>query len=807
MGLAGGDGSKRCDERPRVRFAGSRRLPPAAHFDRRLLRLACLSMLFFAAACGEAPRSSESDPLAEAGVLDLQQWNWSRDGVMALNGDWEFQWRRFSRPGDSSGDSPGASASNASAPDAAWRTIAVPGSWTALRDAAGEALPAHGFGTYRLRVLLPPITNQGEAGRRLALRFPGVGVSYELYGNGRLLARRGVVAGDPVKFRAELYPAFVEFDRDDFGDRLEIIIHVSNYYHPWASGAGAPLLLGPAEKLRTQQQRALRLELILFGAILIMGLYHVALFAVRSRVRAPLYFGLFCLLVTVRLLVTGERILPSAFPGIAPPGDAFAFYTRLEYCSVYAAAPLFLLFARSLFPRYFPVSFVRSIAGLCFACAALSLVTPPLWFATYTMPPFQLVLLTGGALIFWAVGRSLFEEARRAPREPGAALFLAGWSILFLTVLHDILGSRKIIDSEFLLPVGLFSFILAQAALLATRFAGAFRRVEDLTGELALRNRELEAAAEARARQSRSFERFVPRDFLQLLAKRSVIDVAAGDATLRDMSVFFCDIRSFTTLSEGLGPRASFEFLNEYMKRMLPVIESHHGFVDKFLGDAILALFTNEGEGAGPGESGPGAGGMSSGDRALGAALEMQSRLRLFNHEREDSDVPAIRIGIGINTGEMMLGTVGSENRLDTTVIGNAVNMASRLESLTNFYGCSILISDFTRKTLVVHEDVLMREVGSILLKGRLEPTGVYEVYAADSPEEVELKERTKSTMFMGIVEFKNRDFRRASDLFAEVLAFDPADRIARVYLQRSEELMFAPPDESWQGVFEMYVK
>ncbi|MEQ9365820.1 MAG: adenylate/guanylate cyclase domain-containing protein, partial [Leptospirales bacterium] len=578
------------------------------------MRIVLLCFLFaggLGLTCGAA-HADNALTTARAGVLDLREWNWASDGPVALNGSWEFYWNWLGDPG------------GAPTPPL---YVSVPGLWTEADRGENDPWPQHGFGSYRLRILLPP--NSGDTyARRLALRFPGVGVNYELEVDGRLIARRGVVSANPALARNELYPAFVEIDREDFGGQLDLVLRTSNYYHGWASGPGAPLVFGPARLLSEERENAARLDVFLFGAILIMGLYHIALFAVRPRDVSPLYFGGFCLAVTLRLLVTGERILPAALADVFPVGAAFSFFTRVEYLSVYAAAPLFLLFARTLFPAYFASYLVRAIAAICLGLGLTTIVATPLWFATYTMPPFQGLLLLGGLMIFVAVGRAALHG-----RE-GSALFLIGFSLLFLSVLHDILGSRKFIHSEFLLPAGLFGFILAQAAMLAIRFAGAFRHVEDLTGELAARNKDLETAIDGKARQARSFERFVPGAFLEMLNRSSVMDVAAGDASLRDMSVMFCDIRSFTTLSEGLGPERSFEFLNQYLGRMVPVIEAHSGFVDKFHGDAIMALFRDGVDAPREAEENRGRE-LSSGDRALGAALEMFSKLRRFNRERE----------------------------------------------------------------------------------------------------------------------------------------------------------------------------
>ncbi|NES85186.1 MAG: PAS domain-containing protein, partial [Moorea sp. SIO2B7] len=173
-------------------------------------------------------------------------------------------------------------------------------------------------------------------------------------------------------------------------------------------------------------------------------------------------------------------------------------------------------------------------------------------------------------------------------------------------------------------------------------------------------------------------ERFVPREFLQLLKKNSIIDVDLGDNVHQEMSVLFSDIRGFTTLSEFMAPEDNFRFINAYLSRMAPAISEHRGFIDKYIGDAIMALFSG------------------SADDAVGAGIAMLKTLAQYNTTRQRPDRPPLKIGIGINTGFMMLGTVGGKNRMEGTVISDAVNLAARLEGLTKIYRVSLLISNNT---------------------------------------------------------------------------------------------------------------
>ncbi len=175
-----------------------------------------------------------------------------------------------------------------------------------------------------------------------------------------------------------------------------------------------------------------------------------------------------------------------------------------------------------------------------------------------------------------------------------------------------------------------------------------------------------------------SSRRFVPEQFLSALGRSDITDVKLGDAILRDMSVFFMDIRGFTDMSQRMTAEENLTFLNSLLERILPPIEDNHGFVDKYMGDSIMALFEDP-------------------DDALYAAVDLRREVLAFNQARTEGDVD---VGIGINSGELILGTMGTSGRIDTTVIGSTVNVASRLESLTKEFKVPIIIAESVYETL-----------------------------------------------------------------------------------------------------------
>ena len=291
------------------------------------------------------------------------------------------------------------------------------------------------------------------------------------------------------------------------------------------------------------------------------------------------------------------------------------------------------------------------------------------------------------------------------------------------------------------------------------------------------------ALLESKLKMLDSFSRFVPRQFLNFLGRESITDVALGDAVQKEMTILFCDIRDFTTLSEGMTVKDNFLFLNTYLKCMGPVIHAQGGFIDKFIGDAIMALFPD------------------APDQALRAAIDMRHELVRYNKTRAETDREAIDMGIGLNIGELMLGTVGSEERLSTTVIGDTVNLASRLDRLTRILNIPIVLADFVYRKLSQPEDFCLREIDSVQVKGKERPVVIYECFDCDPCHVVEKKKNTHSIFQMGLFQYKARNFKEARDLFKECLKLCAEDNISKIYVDYCEFLINNPPDSDWSGV------
>ncbi|MEQ8999719.1 MAG: two-component regulator propeller domain-containing protein [Coleofasciculus sp. B1-GNL1-01] len=268
-----------------------------------------------------------------------------------------------------------------------------------------------------------------------------------------------------------------------------------------------------------------------------------------------------------------------------------------------------------------------------------------------------------------------------------------------------------------------------------------------------------------------AYSRFVPHEFLRFLGRESIIDVQLGDQVQQEMSVLFADIRNFTTLSEQMSPKQNFNFINAYLKRVGPVIRQHQGFIDKYIGDAVMALFPH------------------TPDDALQAAIEMQQEVTQYNRDRQNAGYLPVTIGIGLNTGSLMLGTIGEKQRMESTVISDTVNLASRLEDLTKVYGAAILVSGHTLFDLDDPNQYEYRFIGQVQVKGKKDLVPIFEVFETDPIDSRRLKQQTKQKFEQGVILYHQRQFSLASQRFTEISQINPQDQAAHFYIQRCQGL------------------
>ncbi len=331
--------------------------------------------------------------------------------------------------------------------------------------------------------------------------------------------------------------------------------------------------------------------------------------------------------------------------------------------------------------------------------------------------------------------------------------------------------------------------LFAAQMAIAIENAQLFEQVRTTNLELEVKNRQIQRANAELADKNRQLEdthqatrRFVPLEFLELLHRETIRDIERGDHVELDVGVMFADLRSFTSILERLLPEQAFAFINEYLSFMEPEIHREGGFINQYLGDGIMAIFPDGADGA------------------VRAAGGMMRALDRFNAQQE---LP-VKIGIGINHGTLMMGTIGGGDRLDNGVIGDVVNLAARVESLTKHYRTPVLLTEHTRARLSNPDAFRLRELDRVVTKGKTRAVVIYELLDA-LPEGLQDGRQTPG-FTEALARYQAGDFERALEAFQTHLEHSPHDGPAEIYIERCLEHLVRG-DTTWKGATWMGVK
>lgn len=301
--------------------------------------------------------------------------------------------------------------------------------------------------------------------------------------------------------------------------------------------------------------------------------------------------------------------------------------------------------------------------------------------------------------------------------------------------------------------------------------------------------REVKEREEAILKIHEVTKKFVPHEFIRSLGKEVLTDVKLGDQVEKIVTVLFSDIRNYTSISERMTPEENFSFVSSFNERMGPIIRKNNGFINQYLGDAIMAIF--------PGNA----------SDCLSAAIEMQKAVGEFNKECEKKNLPVIQIGVGMHTGSLIMGITGDHDRMDATTISDTVNTASRIESLTKYYKASIILSDATVQQILHQENFLLRNLGKVQVKGKIAPIGIYECFSGNTTDEIVKKEKTLSVFNKGMNQYLGRSFTDAIDSFSEVTQTHPEDLTAKFFIEKANRYIQNGVPSNWSGVEEMMTK
>jgi adenylate cyclase len=329
-------------------------------------------------------------------------------------------------------------------------------------------------------------------------------------------------------------------------------------------------------------------------------------------------------------------------------------------------------------------------------------------------------------------------------------------------------------------------FLIVVPTLTAFLLSGIFGLAFDFT---------LERLEKLRTR--RTLERYVSKNLVKEILENPSGFYSSLLGARKPVTVLFSDLVGFTTLSEKADPVALVKQLNRYLSSMVPMVFDNGGTLDKFIGDAIMAVWGNVAS----------HGVAEDAKAAVRAALGMRREMRKLNSAWQSEGAIPLAFGVGINQGEAVVGNIGSyapHERLDPTVIGDAVNLASRLEGLTRIYGVDILVGATVAE--YVRDEFHLRSVARAQVKGKTAPVDIFALIGARNEDIDPELLKWLETYEEAILKFRSRDFKQAKIFFSRFLEFYPDDFLAKMYLDRALEYEKAPPDEAWNAV-EVFVK
>jgi class 3 adenylate cyclase len=564
------------------------------------------------------------------------------------------------------------------------------------------------------------------------------------YLNGSRMYSRGIIGGQTY-FVSSAYPSYFQVPSDLWtpGENV-LVIHVPPtqstnrlFYEPYISGGSEAWYIGNVIGFFNAH-----LFVLFFGVSVMGGLYFFFIWSNNKGRKAYLYFSISAFAISFYFFELGSPV-PLFFSDL---------YRPFMKASLQVSIGALLLF----FHEFFNIHnrrWIKVIIVSVFGVNALFIFLSP--FPAAVMVRFTWALIPLQLGILWSI--YILIRAMMLRYVDSFVIFagtLIGVGLGTHDVMHQIAGS---VPDVWLQGMGFFALQVSLFLALAMYSQRMQDQLEEYSGKLLHQKKHLSQMNEV-------FGRFVPQKFLELLGKKDLASLKLGDQVEKNMTVLFSDIRNFTGISEVLTPEENFNLLNSYLSHMAPLIREQGGIVDKYIGDAIMALFPETPLGA------------------IATAQDMRSTLKAYNLGRERAGYKPLEIGVGIHTGSLMLGIVGENHRYDGTVISDVVNTASRLETLTKTYKVPILTSEETLQGRdEIKEKFPYRYLGKIPVKGRSVPLALYEILD-QSEDEFECKLQSIPLFEASARSWEQKGLPDIQKVWEEYRGICPEDPVLNIY-------------------------
>lgn len=528
-------------------------------------------------------------PSANLGTLDLTNWDFSEQGTVDLKGEWEFYWQRFLQPEQIINQ------------QVAPAFIDVPSTWR-NKVINGITLSGDGYATYRLTIKLAQTDNSLKA-----LKMPAIYTAYKMWVNGELVATNGILGTSVQEMKPQSVPSIV-FASPANG-KIDLVIQVANFNHI-KGGLRNEIYLGTPRQILAMREHSLNLQMLLLGSMLIMGVYYLVHYIFRRNEKSSHYFGLYCLVVGMRLLFVGEAALLHLFPDFN-----WSLAKRLEYASLYSSIPLFSLFIYNLYPSYVSRRFIKGLVIVCSSLLGIVLLGP-------TKVYLQTLNFYQGIIAFSTIYYLYILIKAALDKQESSYLSAAAGFIFLLSVFNDILNYYKIIDTfDGLFALGLLVFLFSQSVILSKRFSQAITQAEELSeentqmvSEITLLNRNLEDKISHRTAQLNEIieilnkeiaERSEAEEKLRLYATTDIMTGLANRATGLNtldtqlafaqrnnwhLTVGFIDINNLKVVNDDFGHQVGDELIvniSNILKNQIRQSDT----VSRIGGDEFLIIF------------------------------------------------------------------------------------------------------------------------------------------------------------------------------------------------------------------------
>ena len=423
---------------------------------------------------------------------------------------------------------------------------------------------------------------------------------------------------------------------------------------------------------------------ILAGILLLAASFFTALFIFYPKEKHSLYFGLLSANFCLRICCYDEFLLTTIIPSINGESLFRIGYMTLSLGLVFASLFIHNLFSK-MKSKYWIIMFVPAILYIMINIFA------PMRVSAALLQPAQIYVL------LFAVYNIVIVVKAALRKDASAILFLTGFSIFLILSIRDILISNRVIQGFFVSHVGVLVLLIPMAIVILRTFRDSANKVIRITEQIEATNKAL--------------AKFVPNEFMNFLSKKHV-DIKLGDNILKDMYIAFIHLSVYTGLQTEKERLSLLHVYNDTLSRINPIIQSHKGFVDKYLPEGLMVLF------------------YGSADEVIKCMLEIKDIIHVENMDRQINRLPKINLAVGIHYGRLMLGTIGEEQRMDSTVISDVVNVASRLHFYALKKEADIFISEAVKKNAsdLLTDEVVFEYNGLVRFRGKDEPLKIYEV-------------------------------------------------------------------------------